>query len=76
MVHVENVSHDFAVSEDGARHFITKVNFVRGIIVNENGVPFMFSKSGGTLDQNAKDIRVEEEINNNVISKKTYMDPD
>jgi hypothetical protein len=49
LAHVENVQHSFTVNEEGARQFITTIQFVRGILVNSNGQPI----NGGTLDRYA-----------------------
>lgn len=38
LAHVENISHSFAVDEDGARQYRTTIQFVRGIITNSEKV--------------------------------------
>jgi hypothetical protein len=39
LAHVESVQHTFTVEEDGARSFVTSVQFVRGIVVDGNNIP-------------------------------------
>ena len=49
LAHVENVSHSFSVREDGAREYMTSIQFVRGIIVDGAKQPNVIGE--GTLDQ-------------------------
>ncbi len=64
--HVENVSHEFSVGENGARSFITTVQFVRGIVVDEgkNVPPSMdpgldqSTDAHGAFDVKAKNVVV------------------
>ena len=37
LMHVESVSHSFSVDEDGRRHYMTNISFVRGIFTDKNG---------------------------------------
>ena len=51
LAHVENIMHEFRVNPStGARQFVTKIQFVRGIITNSNGElisdPLSLSASG------------------------------
>lgn len=75
LMHVENISHSFVVNSNGTRSFTTSVNFVRGIITGDDGAP-LFANSDGTIDQDAKKIGIDQELNNHNTWTKTYMDPD
>jgi hypothetical protein len=46
LAHVESVQHTFAVNPDGSREFKTAIQFVRGIVVDQN----KRVKSDGALD--------------------------
>lgn len=73
LAHVESVANSFTVSPDGSRQFITTIQFVRGILVYENGQPV----DGGALDRDASSIQDFEEKNTqNVISTSDNSDPD
>jgi hypothetical protein len=47
--HVESVAHTFSVTPDGGRSFSTTVQFVRGVLTDENGVIFGVSGAGGGI---------------------------
>lgn len=46
LAHVESISHNFQISQEGARSFSTTIQFVRGVITQENGTIFGSSSSG------------------------------
>lgn len=73
LAHVESISHNFTVSDDGARSFRTTINFVRGIVVNNNGELL----GDGLMDQSASATTQSQDRNtNNVISTSGTQDPD
>ncbi len=73
LAHVENVSHSFTVSADGARSYRTTIQFVRGIIVNPDGSTF----GDGMLDQAATSVSQPRDRNRlNTISTSDSTDPD
>jgi len=76
LAHVESISHTVNVNEDGARSFISNINFVRGIITNENGES-LSSTASITLDQNAKILSEVDELNTDrAFGTSTDLDPD
>lgn len=73
LAHVESVSHNFTVSADGARSYRTTIQFVRGIVVNENNI----NVGEGLLDQDATKLSQSADRNSqNVISTSDKSDPD
>ena len=74
LAHVEAVSHSFSVDQNGGRHFMTSIGFVRGIIVDKDGTPVAGSRDFGQIDQNTENVTLLQELNSNVITNKTYMD--
>lgn len=75
LAHVESVNHEFEVeAENGARSFFTTVQFVRGIIVNENNNVV----NPGSLDENVNSIGPLSVYGNhlNVVTASDIMDPD
>lgn len=73
LAHIENVSHSFTVSPDGARSYRTTINFVRGIVVDENNKPV----GDGMLDQDARSLSQTADRNTvNVNSTSDSQDPD
>ncbi|RLA60478.1 MAG: hypothetical protein DRQ89_12820 [Epsilonproteobacteria bacterium] len=73
MVHVENISHEFNIGDNGARSFITNIQFVRGIITNENGQLV----GRGTLDSFASSLSPADELNSvNTFGTSAGADPD
>jgi hypothetical protein len=87
LAHVESISHTFTVNPTtGARSFMTTVQFVRGIIVDDSSNPLsakdvkdgilIGDTSGGALDQNAGSLTSANEKNLNVITTSTDLDPD
>lgn len=63
LAHVESVSNTVNVSEDGARSFITNLNFVRGIITSEDGSPLGFNNPTMTMDQDTSILSPAQELN-------------
>jgi len=73
LAHVESVSHSFGVSEDGARTYRTTINFVRGLLVDDNRNII----GEGMLDQLATDLTQPQDRNRlNVIAESDTLDPD
>jgi hypothetical protein len=73
LAHVENVQHSFTVKENGARQFITTIQFVRGILVEANGQPI----NGGLLDRYASSMSPADDKNTtNTVSTSDTSDPD
>lgn len=75
LAHVESVSNSFSVSEEGARSFKTTIEFSRGIVVSDNGLPLAFN-SNGALDQDASLLPSSQEKLGNVFGTSTENDPD
>lgn len=73
LAHVESIQHSFTVQSDGARQFITTIQFVRGILVNGKGSPI----GRGTLDKFASSLSSSDEKNTkNIVSTSEADDPD
>ena len=76
LAHVESVSHSFTVQPDGAREYITTINFVRGIVVNESNEIV----GSGMLDQFTapkEGLSYEQDRNTrNTVSTSDVSDPD
>ena len=73
LAHVENVSHNFRVDVNGARTWVTTINFVRGIMVSNNGKLL----AEGKLDGKSTDMTAVQDKNTaNVIGTSTPSDPD
>jgi|GEM_PF-3792640 len=73
LAHVENVEHSFSVSSDGAREYSTTIQFVRGILIDDNGIP----QGWGVLDKNASQLTVPEQKNTkNTLGTSDSQDPD
>lgn len=66
LAHVENLSHDFSVNEEGARTFFTTINFVRGIPTDAAGNP-VDPKTGIATDPKASQMPESTETQSNVI---------
>jgi hypothetical protein len=77
LAHVENVEHTFTVDDFGTRTYNTTVEFVRGILVNDNGVnspPTVFGD--GSLDQLANAQTEAGYKNINTVGFSDPSDPD
>lgn len=74
LAHVENISHSFGVSGDGSRSYTTTIQFVRGILVNEDNI----SSGMGPLDDDASKVGINNSERNtlNVNSTSDPSDPD
>lgn len=75
LAHVENISHNFSVNEEGARTFMTSIQFVRGIITDSKGRQFG-KKGSGRVDVDVTKLNNEDKRNVNVISTSSENDPD
>jgi hypothetical protein len=90
LAHVEQVSHEFKVESNGARSYITNIQFVRGIFVEGDGTPLdsikklssnLISKlktgsTEGSLDTKLT-LTSEEQLNSkNTFSTATESDTD
>lgn len=72
--HVESVENNFTVDDFGARTYTTTIQFVRGIIVTDNGAGKSPSVVGvGTLDQFATDQTSPQY--RNTANEIAYSDP-
>lgn len=74
LAHVESVSHSFSVNQEGARQYMTTIQFVRGIVVDgDNKV-----EGEGPLDKFADQIKTghRERNTQNVVSTSDASDPD
>jgi len=70
--HVESVQHSFTVESDGARAFQTVIQFVRGIIVNENKSLI----GDGCLDTLSTDLQYQDSRNSiTMVGTSTVDDP-
>lgn len=73
LAHVENVRHSFTVNPNGARTFITTIDFVRGVLTEENRELI----GDGSLDALASDLVDSEDRNRkNIIAVSDKADPD
>lgn len=73
LAHVESVSHNFSVGEDGARVYTTTIQFVRGIFVNQN----LQLWGEGKIDKYPNDVPPTNDRNrSNVVSTSEPDDPD
>ena len=76
LCHVESVNHNFTISAEGARSYSTSIQFVRGIIVDENKVPLAENSSAGAIDNSATKAPLSVgENRKNVITKKSADGP-
>ena len=75
LAHVENISHAFSVSSEGARSYTTTIQFVRGIVVDgDNKVA-----GEGPLDKYADKITInhrERNTENTISFSDLLSDPD
>jgi hypothetical protein len=78
--HVESIAHNARVAENGARSFITEIQFVRGIVTNENAER-LYPTAEMTLDQDAAKMSDSEKANSDRVAgtssgKSGRQDPD
>jgi hypothetical protein len=73
LAHVENVAHSFSVDNNGARKYMTTVQFVRGIVVNSANIQI----GQGTIDVFASSLSVSDVKNTtNTFATSDSQDPD
>lgn len=73
LAHVESVSHSFTVNPEGAREYLTTIQFVRGIVVNQNNAIL----GEGKLDKYPNDMLPSDDRNSiNTVSTSQDDDPD
>lgn len=75
LAHVESISHQSGVDNNGARSFMTSINFVRGIIVDKNR-NIINNNDVGAVDQDASKMTPSIEVNQNNLNSSTSIDPD
>lgn len=80
LAHVESVSNNANISDNGSRSFISEISFVRGIVTDINGNPIGKDKDQ-TLDQDARKLRPNDELNSDRVfgtssGKDGKQDPD
>jgi hypothetical protein len=77
LAHIENISHSFSIREDGARQFITTIQFVRGIVVNKTDTNAYSLVGEGALDH-MTDSLSSSDVNNttNTVTSSADDDPD
>lgn len=76
LAHVEAISHTAQVSKDGARSFVTSINFVRGLISDVNGKIVATPGNAGAVDQDAAKVTPTVEKNKGTFSTTGTKDPD
>ena len=82
LAHVESISHNFTVSPDGARSFVTTVSFVRGIVVDADRKPLKSNamvsvRADGRLDKKTTTIPpVRDRNTKNIFGSSSNNDPD
>ena len=78
LAHVENISHSFQVSQDGARQYQTTIQFVRGVIVNGDNVAVGDAAIDKFATSTGKDAMTYNETRNtvNTVNTSTELDPD
>ena len=75
LAHVEAVSHEFTVDQStGARNFITKISFVRGIIADKDGVK-IGSSASGAIDTSSAELPIDRERLGNVVKSPSENEP-
>lgn len=77
--HIENIAHNFSInSSNGARTFITTIDFVRGIITDEDGNTINGSDDSNiAIDSDAQQQNAKNrERNRNNVAVSTDRDPD
>ena len=63
LAHVENVSHSFAIQGNGAREYRTTIQFVRGILTTDSGIPVSLPTSVGAVDNEASLLDKKQDLN-------------
>lgn len=71
LLHVENLSHNFTVGQDGARHWTTTVSYTRGILTDSKGKPTQLT----ALDLDTSKLNPKQERNDwNTVSTSSGKD--
>jgi hypothetical protein len=60
LAHIENISHSFTLVNGDTRSYTTTIQFVRGVIVNDQNVRV----GDGALDQFTTSVGADQEVNN------------
>ena len=76
MAHVESISHESNVDENGGRTFFTSINFVRGIITDEGGSIISEENDPGAVDQDASKVNEQEEKDTYTVATSSNNDID
>ena len=78
LAHVESISHQISINPNGARKFITTVQFVRGIVVDSDNTMInqLNIKDGGTLNKMASVLPDENRKNDATFTRSTEADWD
>lgn len=76
LAHVESITNQTVVDNNGSRIFTTSINFVRGIIVDGKKNVIVSNGQVGAVDQDASLVEPSTERNRETISTSTAMDPD
>ncbi|CAM6003881.1 unnamed protein product [Sphagnum balticum] len=76
LAHVESVDHTFSVNQEGARTYITSIQFVRGVIVNKSNNNYTLVGSG-SLDEFASTLQniLYKNTNNTFSTSDGIQDP-
>lgn len=75
LAHVESVTHQFSVTEEGARSFSTIVQFVRGIFTDKSGINLNIAAMGA-IDASSTAMEPNDERLPNVVRTSTPLDTD
>lgn len=76
LAHVESISHQATVDNNGSRFFTTSINFVRGIITDERGNLVVSGNHVGAVDQDSSLVTPPNERNKETINTSSPIDPD
>ena len=76
LAHVESITNQTVVDNNGSRIFTTSINFVRGIIVDGKKNVIVSNGQVGAVDQDASLVEPSTERNRETISTSTAVDPD
>lgn len=76
MAHVESITHNTAVDNNGSRVFTTSINFVRGIITDINGNLIENQDIPGAVDQDTSGITPSQSKIKQTTSTSGRLDPD
>lgn len=76
LAHVESITHTAQVDPNGARSFVTDINFVRGLISDVNGKIVSTVGNAGAVDQDAAKVTPTVEKNKGTLGTSSTRDPD